>query len=104
MSNRPPTVIYPYRAGHDPSVAAFAARWLPEHALSERSRGTYSRVIMKRILPELGSEPLAAVTAADARALLRQLEAAGCSGPVVQQVRVVGSSLWASALEDGLVQ
>jgi hypothetical protein len=62
--------VEPWPGNAKPSsltLAAYANPWLADRDLKPRTRALYRGLLDRRILPTLGSKPLASLTAADIR-------------------------------------
>jgi integrase len=85
------------------NVRGYSQEWLKVKMLVPVSYRSYSSMLRKHVLPRFGTRAIASITALDVRTFLRELDDAGVSGVVQRQIRAVGSSMWADAVDDGVV-
>ena len=87
------------------SFGEYAEEWLAIHLprLRPSSRLTYASQLRRHVLPVLGSKPLAAITRADVRALLRGCLAKGLAHGSVRFIGTVTRAIISTAYDDELI-
>lgn len=95
-----PVKVYPITAQKRQTVADFSDGWLANHRLEPTTRELYALILRTRILPRFGMKAMTSVTPAEVRAFFRELEAKKVGAATLDKIRVVGSAMYATAIND----
>jgi integrase len=90
------------RLGHQ--IGRYGREWLAGHRLEPQTRASYRTYLERYILPRFGTHTIDALTREDVRVWFRELESQGRKYGVMRRIRVVGSSMYRTAVEDGVAQ
>lgn len=94
-SLKPPVQLYA-----DETLGDYAPEWLTGHRLGAHSKANYGGILKSKLIPELGTTPLAAITVPVVKALFVKMEAEGASNAYISKCKTVLSALMQSAAED----
>jgi site-specific recombinase XerC len=84
------------------TLFGYQGLWLSGHRMEATTRQSYAWALDRYLIPRFGQVVLSKITSADVRMWFRELERQGKSGSVLDKVRMVGSGMLATAIEDGL--
>ena len=95
-------MLYPSARRGRMTVAGYSDEWLGGHRLEPTSRATY-QAMLKHIVRELGSVPLADLDAPKVRSFIRAVEATGLSGSTVGLIMTTLRMMCETAVADRLM-